>query len=144
MALARFRFERESSAIFGQIYRPLARVELFSLKTKEWEGVDMVVDSGADYTLLPRFYAQALGVNIKGDCLRYETAGIGGSETIYLLKRKHPVRLGSWKGQVPIGFLNRDDVPPLLGRQGFMERLRVVFDGHVTSFHQPRRKRNNS
>ncbi len=64
--------------------------------------------------------------------------GVGGTETVYLFK-KLPVRLGAWEAKVPVGFLSRDNVPPLLGRQGFLEELRVVLDLHTTYFYSNRK-----
>lgn len=49
----------------------------------------------------------------------------------------HPavlVRLGDWQAQVPVGFLDRDAVPALLGRQQFLEVLSVLFENHTTIF----------
>jgi hypothetical protein len=94
----------------------------------------MVVDSGADYSLLPGRYAALLDVDLRR-CVRRTTGGIGGPERIYLHKSL-VVRLGTWQKKVPVGFLGRDDVPPLLGRLGFMEVLDVRFVNHETIFAQ--------
>lgn len=93
----------------------------------------MIVDTGADYTILPRFYVFDLGVNLNKDCRTYQTFGIGGNEKVYLLRNAR-VRLGKWKDSVPIGFLNRDDIPPLLGRQEFLEIFKVTLVNHITIF----------
>lgn len=93
----------------------------------------MIVDTGADYTLLPRSYAKALSVNLERDCKPYETLGIGGHEVVYV----HPrikVRLGTWEAEVPVGFLERDAVPALLGRQQCLEALSVILEKHITVF----------
>lgn len=93
----------------------------------------MIVDTGADYTILPRFYAYDLGINLHKDCMAYQTFGIGGSEKVYLLKNAK-VKLGRWERFVPVGFLNRDDIPPLMGRQEFLEIFKVTFINHSTVF----------
>ena len=98
----------------------------------------MIVDSGADYTILPRYVAQDLGVDLKRNCVRYETTGIGGSERVYIFKNAK-VRLGKWERRIPVGFLHRDDVPPLLGRHKFMETFRVLLSQHATYFSPPTR-----
>lgn len=61
MPIAKFPFVKIGKGPLGEIYRPYAAVFLFSEKRKEWLLSRMVVDSGADYTLLPRHYAIALG-----------------------------------------------------------------------------------
>lgn len=38
----------------------------------------MIVDTGADYTLLPRFMAEKLGINLEKDCKDFTTFGVGG------------------------------------------------------------------
>ena len=96
-----------------------------------------VVDTGADYTLSPRHMADSLGVDLKKDCQKFETTGVGGSETVYLL-RSWKVKLGTWEKNIPVGFLDSDTVPPLLGRQDFLEDLKVVFEKHEVSFSKSR------
>jgi hypothetical protein len=53
------------------------------------------------------------------------------------------VRLGRWIGDVPVGFLNRDDIPALLGRQEFSEKFRLILHNHATIFIAPRAKKTN-
>ena len=127
-----FAFERRPSALFGSVYRPLAVVELWSQKLHGWVRVAMLVDTGADYTLLPKVYASHLGVRLDRNAEVFNTMGIGGSERVYLVRR-WPMRLGPWKRQIPLGFLTRDDVPPLLGRQACLETFKLTFFRHRTT-----------
>jgi hypothetical protein len=99
----------------------------------------MLVDTGADYTLLPRTYAAVLGISLRTQCRRVMTAGIGGTERVYLLPRLQ-ARLGSWTRRIPVGFLDRDDVPPLLGRIRCLDTFDVRFVLHETIFALPRRR----
>lgn len=136
MAGLKFAFEKSSSDIFGSVWRPVAKVGFWSRKIKGWVDVIMIVDTGADYTILPRFYALDLGINIHKDCTSYQTFGIGGSERVYLLKNAK-VKLGKWERFVPIGFIDRDDIPPLLGRQEFLEIFKVILANHTIAFDTP-------
>jgi predicted aspartyl protease len=129
----KFPFEKSSSQIFGSVWRPIARVGFWSNKIKQWVDVIMIVDTGADYTILPRFYASDFGISLHKDCETYQTFGIGGSERVYLLKNAK-VKLGKWERFVPIGFLDRDDIPPLLGRQEFLEIFKLTLANHSTVF----------
>jgi len=129
----RFPFEIKSSGVFGPIRRPVAKVDFWSRLTKNWVEIILLVDTGADYTLLPRFYAEDLGINLETDGKPYPTFGVGGSETVYVLKNMK-VKLSKWEFSVPVGFLERDNIPPLLGRQNFLEDFKVVFFRHTTSF----------
>ncbi len=129
-----FPFEKRPSSIFGYTWRPVALVDFQSMATpKVWTTIRLIVDTGADYTLLPRSYARALGVNLERDCKPFETIGIGGAEMVFIHPKIH-VRLGEWEADVPVGFLDRDAVPALLGRQQFLEAFSVLFENHTTFF----------
>jgi aspartyl protease len=134
-----FRFERRRSAIFGVVYRPVARVSLWSSRAQNWVDVVMLVDSGADYTLLPNLYAGLLGVRLERECRHLLTVGIGGSERVRLLPQLR-MRLGPWSRRIPVGFLDHDDVPPLLGRMRCLDTFEVVFSRHRTTFRSQRRR----
>lgn len=128
----RFPFEKRTSTIFGTVWRPVALVEFRSISdTEVWTTIRMIVDTGADYTLLPRSYARALGINLEQACQSFETLGIGGKEMVLVHPRVR-VRLGEFEADVPVGFLDRDMVPALLGRQKFLEALSVTLENHTT------------
>lgn len=94
----------------------------------------MIVDSGADYTLLPRFMAEKLEVNVEQECRIFHTTGIGGTEKVYFLP-KIQVQLGEFRRDIPVGFLDRNEIPSLMGRQLFMETLEIYFSSeHITYF----------
>lgn len=129
-----FPFDKSVSPILGKIHRPLARVFFFSPTKNHWYGTWMLVDTGADYTLLPKYFAKRLGVNLEKDCKVFRTAGIGGTEKVYLL-RTVKVRLGQWERKIPVGFLDRDNIPPLMGRHLFFETFEVLFSSsHMLTF----------
>lgn len=92
----------------------------------------MIVDTGADYTLLPFSAAEELGINLRKECQPFKTTGIGGEETVYLLK-KGKMRLGDWERNIPIGFLIQEDIPPLLGRESCLNDFDVRFFRFTTT-----------
>ena len=132
-----FPFERAPSKIFGSIYRPVAAVNFWSLRLREWCEVIGIVDTGADYVLLPKFYADDFGIRLKRDCKRKTTKGVGGEEGVFLCPKMRVSFLGE-AFVIPVGFLNRDDIPPLLGRHKFLDRFRVSFHRHKTYFESKR------
>lgn len=133
MAL-KFLFRREKSSILGIIHRPVAQAFMWSDKDNQWLEVWMIVDTGADYTLLPRFMADKLGINLEKDCQVFSTFGVGGGERVYFLP-KIKVRLGKWERTIPIGFLERNEIPPLMGRHLFLETFEILFSSnHTISF----------
>lgn len=128
-----FPFRKEKSPIFGKIHRPVAEVFFKEKLHNLWQPVTMIVDTGADYTLLPLFLANELGANPASDCQIITTQGVGGTSKVYLLKNKIEAKIGDLKRQIPLGFLDNDYIPPLLGRQEFLETFRIVFEKfHVT------------
>ena len=130
----KFSFKKEQSSILGTIYRPVARVLFWSKQINSWVAARMIVDTGADYTLLPRFMADELGVNLEKDCKIFNTYGVGGGERVYFLP-KIKVKLGRWERIIPVGFLERNEIPPLMGRHLFLETFETLFSSnHTVSF----------
>ena len=123
----KFPFENAGRNLFGVLYRPVAKVSFKSLKEDIWTTTWMVVDSGADFTILPRYLSEDLGVSLEHDCIKDSTAGIGGEEGIYLCKRKMKARIGSFERNVPLAFLDNNEIPALLGRLGFLETFDAEF-----------------
>lgn len=134
MKITKVPFKKIAKSYLGQIFRPYVIVSLTSVKMNGLLPTEMVVDSGADYTLLPNRYAFYLGIDLEKDCRAETTLGVGGSETIYLYKEGIVVKIGDWQKKIPVGFLERDDVPPLLGRLACLEVLKVTFDRRETVF----------
>ena len=94
----------------------------------------MIVDTGADYTLLPRYLAGDLQVDLEKECQTFSTQGIGGTERVHFLP-KITVKLGTWKKIIPVGFLDRDKIPPLMGRHLFFETFEAQFSSkHTLTF----------
>jgi len=129
-----FSFKEEYSPIFGKIRRPIANTYCKHKSDNIWQPVTMIIDTGADYTLFPRFLAPLLGVDPAKDCKTIETQGVGGTSRVYLLKGKIRVKIGNFYRQIPLGFLNNDYIPPLLGRHEFFETFKVVFEEFNTTF----------
>lgn len=124
-------FQFRGSGYLGPIYRPYLVVELSTSKIDEWIPVEMIVDTGADYCLLPKKYAQILQIDIEKDCFLNETIGIGGKEKVHLFKNLS-ARINHWERKIPAGFLSRDDIPALLGRLQCLEVLKLLMENHIT------------
>lgn len=130
----KFLFRVEKSAILGKIHRPVAQVFFWSKIDEKWVEIWMIVDTGADYTLLPRFMANDLGVNLEKECKIFTTYGVGGGERVYFLP-KMKVKLSRWERIIPVGFLERNEIPPLMGRHLFLETFETLFSSnHTVSF----------
>lgn len=129
-----FPFQKDESILFGIAHRPIAKVYFRHRKENIWRLVTMIVDTGADYTLLPKFLADFLGVSLSKDCRVIRTQGVGGESKVFLLKNKMKAKIGDYERTIPLGFLDNDYIPPLLGRQEFFETFRVVFEKFRITF----------
>ncbi len=129
-----FPYEERHSKLLGRIKRPYARVSVWSSSLGVWLDYAMLVDTGADYTLFPRSAATDVGVNLENDCEEYETKGIGGKETVFLLKKRLSVHIGDMKKEIIAGILARDDLPPVLGRTSCLDDCDVLFSIQQTYF----------
>lgn len=129
-----FPFEKSRSPVLGVIHRPVAKVYFYAESKKIWYETWMIVDTGADYTILPKYFSVRLDINLKKDCRIFKTFGIGGQEKVYLLK-KIRAKIGNWERDIPVGFLDRDEIPPLLGRHLFLETFEVFLSSrHAITF----------
>lgn len=132
--IASFPFSYIGNTKLGKIYRPYAIIQAYSKIRHKWQPLEVIIDTGADYSLFPFRYAQVLGVNLTRECIKEATLGIGGKESVYQYK-KLPVKIGSWQKSIPVGFLARDDVPSLLGRLECLEAFHLVFADKKSVFY---------
>lgn len=129
-----FPYKPFKSPLFGAVKRPVAKVDFWSNKFEKWVRYTLIVDTGADYTLLPAVAALDLGINLEKNCYQIETFGIGGRETVYILKDKVPIKIGDYQEEILLGILGRDGVPPLLGREECLNQFSLHFVNFQTIF----------
>lgn len=131
----KFSFEEAGRSYFGQVFRPIAKVSLQSPISMLWADTWMVVDTGADFTILPRYLSEDLEISLEHDCITDVTVGVGGQQTIYLVKSKIKARIGSMERMIPLAFFDTNEVPALLGRLGFLETFDTEFlKSHMVVF----------
>ena len=90
----KFSFEDAGRSYFGPVFRPVAKVSLQSPNGYFWADTWMVVDTGADFTILPKYLSDDLGISLKHECIKDVTAGVGGEQIIYLCKSK--IKANRW------------------------------------------------
>lgn len=127
----KFDFEKVGQSYFGLVYRPIVQVSLKSPKNNIWTTTWMIVDTGADFTILPQYLANDLQISLEEDCLKDQTSGVGGERTIYLCKPKIKAKIGNLERQIPLAFFDSNEIPALMGRLGFLE----TFDTHFLKTH---------
>ncbi len=83
-----FKFEDIGKSPYGHIYRSVAKITLVSPSTNKMVNIWMIVDTGADYTILPRHFSEKLRISLEHDCFKDTACGIGGNQAIYFYKGK--------------------------------------------------------
>jgi len=131
----KFDFEYGGKSYFGEVFRPVAKVSFKSPNLPIWSDVWMVVDTGADFTILPRYVSRDLGISLEKECALDSTVGVGGKQKIYLYKAKIIAKIGNVLRKIPLAFFDGEEVPALLGRLGFLETFDVEFlKSHIVNF----------
>ena len=131
----KFDYENIGNNALGKILRPIAKVTLQSLREEKDVDIWMIVDTGADFTILPRHFSDKLRISLENDCVKDATFGVGGSQTIYFCKEKLAARIGNSTRRIPLAFFDNNEVPALLGRLGFLETFDTEFmKKHVVVF----------
>ena len=126
MKIVSMPFSFRGEGYLGKIYRPYLKILTKSPYIDRWIPIEIIVDTGADYTLFPKRYASLLRIDIKRDCYLAGTYGVGGVEGVYLCKNIVRIKINNWEQLIPVGFLQRDDIPGLLGRLDCLEKLDLV------------------
>lgn len=125
MAELKFPYEHIGKTRFGPVLLPTVKIDF---KVNESSlSVWMIADTGADKTTIPRYLASELNIDLEKSTIKDKTFGIGGEMPVYVLKHKYPIQLGKWKLSIPLAILDSDNVPPLLGRLGFIEKFNFCF-----------------
>lgn len=122
-----FPYEEKPSLVFGKILRPVVKAKIWSPPFKNWLEYTFIVDTGADYTIMPKSFSFDFGINLETNCTKYSSKGIGGTEVVYFFEKGLRFTIGKWARLVPVGFLTKDDIPPLLGRKACLDNLDICF-----------------
>lgn len=130
--VGRFIFKHQSTATLGSIARPEIEIELWSDTHREWQRYSVLVDTGADYTIMPRYVASLLSIAFKRNQLK-ETFGLGGSQKVFFVPEVR-LKVGQAERTIPIGFVDNNQIPPLLGRHQAFETFTVLFNGQKDVF----------
>ena len=121
---------------YMHVHRPdgtLKKAPFITVKARSKDGrrieVDGLIDSGADNTVVPLDLAQFIGLSISGE--QFNTKGIGGSVPVVSSKLSLVVEKGHESHVIDLPAIIMttadDDVPLILGRNGFFEHFHITF-----------------
>ena len=127
----KFKYSEYQDLDGTKIYRPLLPL-VFKYKSKFIQ-TTAVIDSGADYNILPIEIAGVLEIKLDPKSkMKFHGAG-GNPFNVYpsTVKIDHMLRQGgfrtiNWQTQV---FFAESQPAILLGHRGFLERFKVILDG---------------
>lgn len=103
-----------------------------SVRTPEgWKMFDFLVDSGADFSVLPRSFSKEIGVDLS-ECRVSTTMGVEGSGT-KIYHSKIDIRIGAFMKPIHCGFASHDRIPPLLGRLDIFSNFNITFHAERNS-----------
>jgi hypothetical protein len=90
--------------------------------------ITALIDSGADNIVIPKDLAQVLGLTMGEE---FETAGVGGKTKVRRANFTFTIKKGRESHTITAPSLvlldNTQDVPVLLGRNGFFEEFEITF-----------------
>ncbi len=75
-----------------------------------------------------RYVAALLGVNVNAHA-KTQTIGIGGKQTVYFVPVVR-LKIGTAEREIPVGFVDSNQVPLLLGRHACLDTFTLVLDTH--------------
>lgn len=113
-----------SHPVLGPVWRPLADVALRNADAVV--ECEMLVDSGADMTLIPYQIGLELGYQVGPEEIR-EVRGIGDTVVPYVL-REAVLTVGSTEARIRVAWALVDEVSVIMGRLDVFDRFRVEFD----------------
>jgi len=125
--LPSFDYKEQNSDIFGKVLRPLIKLEVYSFTRNKWlELKDVLADSGADLSILPRDIGEALLEDItKGKIAEVKGVISYAKLTVFINTLKF--RINSKEFELPVAIADSDDVLPILGRVKGLDLFNVNF-----------------
>ena len=130
-----FPYIEEKSDIFGIIKRPRMALEIFSKLKREWIVIDEVlVDTGADLTVLPRFIGEMLIEDITTG--KYiEIKGITPGIVLIAFVHTMQTRIDKKELKLSVALADSNAVPSIFGRVDGLDKFNVSFlKGKKTKF----------
>ena len=117
-----FKFAKETSSNLGIVYRPIAKVGLKDENGDIFE-LSMLVDSGADITILSRRIGDIMGVDIENGEEKI-FRGIVGEMIAYV--HKIPLFINGNEIETRVAFV-LSEVPNLIGRLDIFKNFEITF-----------------
>jgi len=123
MSEVRFKGKKINIPKVGILWIPTAKIELIA--NRKIYFCEMIVDSGADITLIPRSLGEFLGFSFTGEKIQ-EIRGIEEGTLPYVTKTLE-VKIGNFKFKCRIGIALIEKIPLILGRLDVFDNFDIEF-----------------
>lgn len=107
----------------GKLLTPYCWLDITTHK-KTIRKIKFLFDTGADFTSLPKFMAEVVGIDL--NCAKQEIMYTANNESMITYLGKIKVRIDTQEMMIPCVFTDRDDTPFLLGRAGTIELFEIL------------------
>lgn len=116
-------FRKVLTERYGLIYEPTIQVTLKGPNGSV--DVAMIIDSGADISIIPYTLGEDLGLHLDME-KRRDVRGVGDSSVAYILSTVE-VQIGDLNVEARVGWALTDDVPLILGRLDIFRSFVIEF-----------------
>ncbi|MDP3723285.1 MAG: hypothetical protein Q8R91_07305 [Candidatus Omnitrophota bacterium] len=125
--MKRFKYQPATSAIFGTLKRPLVSLEFYSSAKSRWFTIaNLLADTGADLSILPR----AVGELLLGDIRHGQPLTIRGivpRAVLHSYLHRLQCRFNGRTFWLITAIAESEDVTAIVGRVGGLDRLIATF-----------------
>jgi len=118
-----FQFKKVYSKKLGEVLKPIIPVTIGG--AEQSVGVSMLLDSGADLSLIPYSVGKAIGLELDMEN-RSEVQGIGEGSIPYILSQVR-IKIGDVETSVRVGWALIEEVPLILGRLDVFQQFSAEF-----------------
>lgn len=106
---------------------PDVKIPVFLFTKLGYQPVAFLLDTGADFTMLPKHLAEWVGVNLNS-CPQDRSFGIEGNKGIKVWLAKIQVKICRHELEIRCLFSDNDACPYLLGRADIFSHFNILFD----------------
>ena len=116
-------FKKAYSKKLGEVLKPIVPVTIIG--PKQSVNISMLLDSGADLSLIPYAVGETIGLELDMEN-RSEVQGIGEGRVPYILSQAE-IKIGDIETPLRIGWALIEEVPLILGRLDVFQKFSIEF-----------------
>jgi len=119
-----YQWRDEGSDSFGRLKRPIAQLHIKD-KSGEWRAISMLIDSGADVSIISKDFGELFGHNLKKG-RKIKLKGIGEGEVVAYI-HKMDMLVGKHEVSIEVAIASVDLKVNILGRRNLFDLFEIQF-----------------